>query len=389
MRAYVFTNQALAKHAGQFVWLSLDTEKAQNAGFQEKFPVEAWPTLFVIDPEHETATFKWLGGANVGDLEQLLSDAELEMRHGDQSKAGVALAQADAFEAQGKHAEAATAYRDAIAAGGAQWPDGERVMLSLLGVLQETGDNAGCLALVRERLPMSQQLLANKAPGVLERETLVANLAATGLQCALALDPKTQGRDETLHQMETASTQALDYADLNADDRSSLYETLIEARNDQKDEAGAKQLAGKQLAFLEAQAAKAPNPTARAVFDAHRVNAAMALGDPARAIPALEQSEHDFPDDYNPPARLAVIYRELGKYPEALAANDRALAKVYGPRKLRVYDVRLTIYDKMGDKAHARSTLDEAIAYARALPVGQRNEKAIARLEAARAKLSN
>ena len=39
----------------------------------------------------------------------------------------------------------------------------------------------------------------------------------------------------------------------------------------------------------------------------------------------LEQSEKDFPKDYNPPARLALVYLRLKKYDEALAASDRAL----------------------------------------------------------------
>ena len=31
MRAFVFTDRTLTRHAGRFVWLSLDMEKAQNA----------------------------------------------------------------------------------------------------------------------------------------------------------------------------------------------------------------------------------------------------------------------------------------------------------------------------------------------------------------------
>ena len=55
----------------------------------------------------------------------------------------------------------------------------------------------------------------------------------------------------------------------------------------------------------------------------------------------LEQSEKDFPNDYNPPARLALAYKAMKQYDEALAASDRALAKVYGPRKIAVLRVAL------------------------------------------------
>ena len=62
----------------------------------------------------------------------------------------------------------------------------------------------------------------------------------------------------------------------------------------------------------------------------------------------LEASERDFPDDYNPPARLALAYRAMKKYDEALAASDRALARAYGPRKLVILQARADIYDEEG-----------------------------------------
>ena len=65
MRANVFTDRALERQAGRFVWLSIDTEKERNAPFLEKFPIRLYPTLLVIDPEREEAVFRWLGGASV------------------------------------------------------------------------------------------------------------------------------------------------------------------------------------------------------------------------------------------------------------------------------------------------------------------------------------
>ena len=53
MRATVFTDAALVKHAGRFVWLSIDTENAQNAEFLDRFPWEAVPTFQIIDPQTE------------------------------------------------------------------------------------------------------------------------------------------------------------------------------------------------------------------------------------------------------------------------------------------------------------------------------------------------
>jgi hypothetical protein len=80
MRANVLNDAALMKHAGRFAWLSVDTEKAQNEAFLEKFPVDNWPTFFVIDPSNERAALKWLGTANVEQLEKLFDDGELAVR---------------------------------------------------------------------------------------------------------------------------------------------------------------------------------------------------------------------------------------------------------------------------------------------------------------------
>jgi tetratricopeptide (TPR) repeat protein len=107
----------------------------------------------------------------------------------------------------------------------------------------------------------------------------------------------------------------------------------------------------------------------------------MELGEPERAIPMLEASERELPDDYNPPARLAVAYKAMKKWDDALAASDRAMAKVYGPRKLGVYSTRADLFAGRGDTTAARKTLEEAIEYAEALPPGHRSEGTIAGLK--------
>ncbi len=95
----------------------------------------------------------------------------------------------------------------------------------------------------------------------------------------------------------------------------------------------------------------------------------------------LEQSEKDFPDDYNPPARLAAVYLRLKRYDEAMTAADRALKLVYGPRRIRVLTTIADIQAAKGDRAAAKKTLEEAVAYADGLPEGQRNEEQVASLK--------
>jgi len=165
------------------------------------------------------------------------------------------------------------------------------------------------------------------------------------------------------------------------DDRSSVYGVLVAAREDAGDTTGRKQLAGEWADFLDAAAARAATPEQRTVYDSHRLTACLQAGTPERAVPVLQASERDLPDDYNPPARLALAYKAMKRYDDALAASDRALARVYGPRKLTVLQARADIYAERGDPESARRTLTEAVAYAEALPAGQRSERQIAALK--------
>src|SRR3989442_2908800 len=74
MRAFVFRDKALARQAGRFVWLEVDTEKSQNAALRKKFPIQALPTFLVVDPDSEKVVLRWVGGATVSQLERILDD---------------------------------------------------------------------------------------------------------------------------------------------------------------------------------------------------------------------------------------------------------------------------------------------------------------------------
>src|ERR1044072_3139330 len=63
MRAYVWTDKALTRHAGRFVWLSLDMEKARNAAARKQIGIRAFPTLYVVDPSARDIATRWAGGA--------------------------------------------------------------------------------------------------------------------------------------------------------------------------------------------------------------------------------------------------------------------------------------------------------------------------------------
>ncbi len=371
MRAYVLSDAALVKHAGRFAWLSIDTEKAQNEAFVEKFPVDNWPTFFVVDPSTERAVLKWLGTANVAQLEKLLDDGEVAMRTSGGKTAEELLAMADRANAQGSRLDAAKLYREALQKAPEPWGRRPRTIESLVKALQGARSLEDCAQ------------AALKAVPTMPRGSSLANTADVGLQCALRAPKDAAWRAAAVSGLEPWVRSALDIPDLLADDRAGLYETLVESAESSGDKDRAILLAGAWLTFSESEASRARTPEARASFDSHRVAAAMKLGDPARAIPALQASERDLPDDYNPPARLALLYSQLGRQDEALRAADRALAKAYGPRRIRVYEIKAQVYIKAGDRAAAQRTLLEALRFAQSLPKAQQSEQTIARLQKA------
>lgn len=369
MKAFVFTDESLRAEAGRFVWLAIDTEKEHNAPVQEKYPIDAWPTFLVVDPTDERVALRWVGGATVAQLKKILDDGRLAVTGGaGGGDADVAFAAAERHYAGRDFPAAAKAYQESLRLAKPYWPRYSRAVESLLFALSKADDCATSLEVARGALPRLRE-----TPSVL-------SIAGTGLDCALQAPATAPARADSIAFFEKEAREAIANPKVRAaaDDRSGLYGVLLEARKDAKDEAGARKTAAEWARFLEGEAARATNPEARTVFDSHRLGAYIEMGEPERAIPMLEASERDFPKDYNPPARLAVAYRELKRWDEALAATDRALTRVYGPRTLQVLGTRAQVQLARGDKEGARATLEKALKTAEGLPPGQRSERTIA-----------
>lgn len=366
MRAFVYGDRALERHAGRFVWLSVDTEKEQNADFLVKYPIRAYPTLLVVDPGRERPVLTWVGGASVQQIEDLLDGADRAMR-GKGRGPDARLIQGDGLLGAGNPKAASEAYRKALAREKPGWPQHDRAVESLLTALSLDGADADCVAVAKDQLPD-------------EIDRHFAAVALSGLGCALSLEG--QAADAAIATFEPAVRSAIDTEgiDWSADDRSGALQFVMLARKAAGDEPGARAGAQEWLEFLETEAGRAPTPEARAVFDSHRVSAAIAAGEPERALPALERSERDFPEDYNPPARLAYTLLQAKRYDDALAASDRALLLVYGPRRLSVLSTRSDILAAKGDVPGARAVLEEAVRYAESLPPSQVSPERIAAL---------
>lgn len=373
LRAYVLHDPALAELRDRFVWAAIDTENDKNAAFVARYPIEVLPTLFVIDASKEAPVLKWLGSATTPELKALLASVE----HG--GEAG--LARGNRLSAEGKTDEAIAAYRAALAEtrpalGGSaiettKGEDRARVLEALITQLGKR-DAAACLSLAKTELPH------------MPKGTSRANVALFGLGCAQ------EAKDGAAEKELAAAIEDIvaDESDpMLADDRSGLFEALVEDDHARSDADAAKRHAKSWAAFLEAQASKATTNAARAVFDAHRVEAYLELGAPERAVPMLEQSEKDFPGDYNPPARLARVLLAMHRLDDAHAAIDRALSRAYGPRKLRLYLLAADIDHARSDAKAERSTLDAAVAHAQSLTLTPGQKKLVEKIEARRAAL--
>ncbi len=369
MRAFVFTDASLKRRAGQFVWLSIDTEKGGNAAFLEKYPIEALPSYFVLDGSGHVA-LKWVGGATVRQVDRILEDGRRAVA-GRESGADEILARADRLYGENKSAEAAEKYRDALAKAPSGWPRYARTVESLLFALQRVKDFRGCAETAREAFPKLRETVSS------------ANVAGSGLDCALSIRAEEPARAELVAALAADAREvvAARRAGVAVDDISSVSLTLAEEREAAKDAEGRRRVLSDLAAYLEGEAARAKTPDARAVFDSHRLTAYLQLNEAERAIPMLEASERDLPNDYNPPARLAVAYKALKRWDDALKASDRALAKAYGPRKIGMWITRADIFSGMSDAAAAKGAIEQALSEAEAFPPGQRSENQIASLK--------
>jgi hypothetical protein len=169
--------------------------------------------------------------------------------------------------------------------------------------------------------------------------------------------------------------------DLTVDDVSGLLEVQFEYVTAVQGETDARALALFWAKYLEGEAAQAKGSEARAVFDSHRVLAYTAMGQPQLALPMLATSAKDFPDDYNPHARAALVYKNLGRLAEARTSIMLAAARVYGPRSLRVAELCADIAKGTGDVPAERACIEDGLKKTAKAPLTQRQSAQRGKLE--------
>lgn len=368
MRAFVLTPETLPRDG--FVFLAVDTERPETAAACAKLPLTVLPTFFVVDPRDERIVARWEGGASSTQLRAFFDDAAAVAATdaGALEPYRVALRDADRAEAEGRHADAAARYDEALAKAPADWARRPDVLVLRIGALARAKDHAACVDLARKEHVRTG------------RSSSATDFATIALDC----EDKSGGRDATLESAIEAHIAPLttdESAPLSADDRSDAYRLVWELRERAGDPAGAKRVAADRLAMLERAAAKVGDPEIASAFDGARLETLLYLDRPADAVTLFVQREKELPTDYNGSYRLAKALLAADRANDALAAVDRALANAYGARKGQILGFRADVLLKLGRAAEAKAAVAAQLATYQGLPEGQRHpalEKATA-----------
>jgi thiol-disulfide isomerase/thioredoxin len=368
MQEYVLRDPSLRPLADHVIFAAIDTDQPSSAAFLEKHAVKAWPTFFVLDPAKDQVLGYWSGSGSVEEIRDLIVESlALLSDSAPKDAAKAAFAAARRAHAAGDLAGAARSYEAAVTTSAAAWPTRSAAILGWIQALHGAKAWDACTRAGAAHL------------GEITGAALPADASSYVLDCA---DHLPEGPDRKAAQaMATARLRAITAhpgEGSTVDDRADALGTLAEGLEAMGDAAGAKKAQEDRLALLEAAARAAKTPEEAHTFDYLRANTYVALGRAGEAVQMLEQRERELPTSYEPPARLASVLFKIGKLPEAEAAIDRAIARAYGPRRLRYLKLRADIQKKRGDAAGELATLrDEVKGYA-ALPPGQASPEALA-----------
>lgn len=382
MREYVLRAELLPRAVNDFVFLSVNTEKAENAAFLRKIPVQAWPTFYVLSvAEHDELQIRgrWVGAASpkqlTGFMREALRTIEIATQGALSKDKPLALTlEGDRLFAEGRLAEAATKYGEALEKASPTWARRTEVLVARASLLLKSKQPGPCV---------DQALIAMEHTG---EAPSASDFAYYALSCADELDPS----DARVERVRRAAENKLSVlcengsTELTPDDQSDACASLHAARRALADRSGERRAADKRLRVLEAASQGLPAELAL-TYDWSRAESLLWLGRGEEARAFLEARERALPEDYNPPHSLARLFHALGRWEQGLAAVDRALVKAYGPRRASMLGLKVDLLQGAGQGTNALRVLEEQLAAYLALPEGQKQP---AREQAVRAKLA-
>jgi thioredoxin-like negative regulator of GroEL len=359
MRSYVF-NQPEAEHLrSRVIWLALDVDLAKNAEIVEKFPFDALPTFYLLDPANERALVRWSGAMSFEQLRGMIEEGEagISLPNAAQQRSPWLLDVARAEEALSANNPqlAAIHFKRAYLQAPSTWRRRPAIATATVAALARSQQKSACIAFVEELLP--------SAPAV----------AATSDAIGYALDCIGEDKEADARLLQVA-TQTLSRivndstAALSADDRSDAYGMLVSIHKQNGDLQAAQQASLARLAMLETAVAAASTPAMASTYDGARLDTLLELGRPADAVRFLEKSAALLPDDYNPRARLARAHLANGNLQAARTANEEALKMAYGARRVVIWSTQAEIDEASGMWSAAEQDLRRALQDIDALP---------------------
>ncbi|HUJ27741.1 MAG TPA: thioredoxin family protein [Myxococcales bacterium] len=363
MQRFVLADPGMKPVANDVVWLAIETETEKNKPVVEKYPLDGWPTFLLIDPANEKILGRFLGSGSVQEIRGFVEDGVRAMHGASNDPAWIAQREGDAARNQGDFRGAAGAYGRAVSLSQADDPQRPERLNLYMAALRRLQDRATC---VRTGVAEARGMPAT---------AVGADFMAALFDCA-EHDPK--ARELAMGRLR----EILDAKDaaLAADDRSDALANLSEMYDATSRHEKAAAAMRERAAVLEKAAAAAPDATMASTFDAHRTETYLYLKEPQKAEQLLAEREKQMPGDYNPPARLARVYFEEKKLPEAEAAVGRALDEMpKSQRRVGILELKRKILAAEGKPT--AGVLREQLDTLRTLPSTQRKPKQEAELE--------
>jgi tetratricopeptide (TPR) repeat protein len=356
----------LDRYAGQFVWLELNYDKAENRGFLAKYGASSTPTFFIIDPQDGQVAATQTGAMAFAELTEFLDRGANGVLAKSQTPADAALKRGDALLAQ-KPEEAVGAYREALRLAPAKWPPRELAAASLTVALQDSHQLQECA-----------ETAATEASAI-TRDTMFGRTVVAGMWCLDMADPAPWSKTQAAR-LEPLAKEALSLPATVRDHRDELYRTLMYLSLARED----KTVAAKwgDLWLEELDAIKPANDEERSAVDIARVENIQVFGDPNRILPALVASERAMPDSWNASLRVAQMESAAKNYDLAIAACDRGLARTPGPAgRSWLLQTKADALTQKGQASEAHRALEESLEAARAIPSERSRENNIKRIE--------
>jgi tetratricopeptide (TPR) repeat protein len=352
MRA-LLAHADLARYAGQFVWLELNYDKAENRAFMTRYGASATPTFFIIDPHDEHVTAMQTGAMSLVELTQFLDRGASGAFAKKQSPADAALKRGDELLAQ-QPADAAKAYQEALQLAPAGWPQRELGVASLVQALQDSSQWQQCA-----------ETAATEAAHM-KRDVIFARTVVGGMWCMASSDPAPWSK-AAIQTLEPLAEEVLSLPTTVRDHRDAIYRTRMYIAVNRNDNAAAAKWGDRWLAELDAT--KPSDDEERSALDIARVENIQIYGNPERILPALLASERAMPNNYIASLRLAEMESAAKRYDETIAACDRGLARAPGANgRAWLLQIKARALTQKGRTAEARRALEEALQAAQTIP---------------------